>query len=156
MSDSSHATTCSPSRRRLLHNAVALALPMPSIVVAADPALAIARQWSALELEQRRLTRQWQATETWLFRHRGWPKLTDAERRAVPEGAALTVIEAQLSEIDHSYGVLLPQLKRTPALSRAGTLAKLDALLWFLDKDDHPDARALLKSCRRDLKRLWF
>ena len=106
-------------------------------------------------MEQRRLTLSWQAVETWLFRNRDWPRLTDAERRAVPEGAALTIIETKLAQIDRTYEVMLPQLKRTAATSRAGALAKLDALLWFLDNDDHPDARALLKSCQRDLKRLW-
>ena len=33
--------------------------------------------------------------------------------------------------------------------------AKLDALLWFLNVEDHPDARILLQGCRADIARLW-
>jgi hypothetical protein len=146
-----------PSRRALIHGATALALPVPAsaAIVAGDPAQVIGERWCALETEQRRLIIAWQDVETWLFKHRDWPKLSEAERAAVPEAAQFEVIDAQLAEIDRTYDGLLPQLKTTPAKSRAGVMAKLDALLWFLDVDDHPDARVLLQSCQRDLQRLW-
>jgi hypothetical protein len=156
MSDSKFATTLAPSRRALIQAATACALPLPLAAAGADPALVLARRWSALEAEQRRLTREWQALETWLFQHRAWPELTDAERKAVPEAARMWAIEHRLAQIDRDYGGLLPQLKRAAASTRAGTLAKVDVLLEFLDEVDQPDARALLLGCRRDLRRLWI
>ncbi len=146
-----------PSRRALIQGATALALPIPATmaVAATDPAQVVGERWCALEAEQRRLIIAWQDVETWLFKHRDWPKLSAAERCAVPEAAQFDAINTQLAEIDQAYDSLLPPLKGTAATSRAGVMAKLDALLWFLDADDHPDARALLQSCQSDLQRLW-
>ena len=146
-----------PSRRALIQGATALALPLPTgaAVAAADPAQAIGEQWCALHTEQRRLCLAWQDVESWLFKHRNWPRLSPEECEAVPEAAAMRAIEAQLEAIDRTYDTLQPQLVRTEATTREGLLARLDALLWFLDAEDHPDARALLQSCQRDLKRLW-
>lgn len=146
-----------PSRRALIQGATALALPIPSAKAAAgaDPAQLIGEQWCALETEQRRLIIAWQAVETWLFKHRDWPKLSKEAQAAVPEAAQLDRISEELAQIDQAYDRLLPQLKATAATSRAGALAKLDALLWFLDAEDHPDARVLLQGCRSDIQRLW-
>jgi len=146
-----------PSRRALMKGATALALPIPAATAAtaADPAQLIGEQWCALETEQRRLIIVWQKVETWLFRHCDWPKISEEERAAVPEAAQLDAINDQLADIDKAYDRLLPKLTGTPATSRAGVLAKLDALLWFLDVDDHPDARVLLQGCRADIQRLW-
>jgi hypothetical protein len=155
MSDSGSATTLAPSRRGLLHGAVAFALPLPTLVAATDPALVVAQRWCDLEAEQRRLFLEWEKVETWLFKHRNWPNLSDAERAAVPEGAQLEAIDDQLAANDKTYDVLLPLLRTTPAISRAGLLARFDALLLFLESREHSDARALLMSCQRDLNRLW-
>lgn len=144
-----------PSRRALIQGATACALPLPLPAGATDPGLAVARRWCALEVEQRRLIYQWQARETWLFKHRDWPKLSEAEQNAVPEGALLGAIDEQLHEIDKVYDALLPRLKATSATTREGLLARFDALLHFVVQDEHPDARAILKSCLSDLKRLW-
>jgi hypothetical protein len=73
----------------------------------------------------------------------------------VPEAAQLREIDDRLAGIDKTYDALLPHLKGTAATTRAGLLARFDAPLWFLDRTDHPDARAPLISCQRDLKRLW-
>jgi hypothetical protein len=143
------------SRRALLQAATACVFPLPALAGAGDPALVVAQRWSGLEIEQRRLTLEWQNVETWLFRRRDWQKLSDAERAAVPEAAQLGVIEDQLAIIAKTYDALLPLLKTTAATTRAGVLARFEALLWFLDSTDHPDARALLESCQRDLRRLW-
>lgn len=143
------------SRRALLQGATALALPVPLATAAPDPALRVAQQWCALHIEQRRLCLAWQDVESWLFDHRDWPKLSPAEQAALPEADAMRRIEAQLDQIDRTYDTLQPQLVRTAATTRAGLFARLEALLWFLDAEDHPDARALLISCQRDLRRLW-
>lgn len=155
MSDSQPATTRSPSRRGLLQSAAGCVLPIPSMIGAHDRALIVAQHWCALESEQRRLIIAWQDVETWLVENRDWPRLSEAEQAAVPEGVQLGAIEGQLDEIDKRYDALLPVLKATPATTRAGVLARFDALLWLLDGPDHPDACALLKSCQRDLERLW-
>jgi hypothetical protein len=157
MSKPAGARERAPSRRTLIQGATALALPVPATtaITVADPAQAIGERWCALETEQRRLIIAWQDVETWLFKHRDWPKLSEEERAAVPEAARFDPINDQLDEIDQAYDRLLPLLKVTAATSRAGVMAKLDALLWFLDAEDHPDARVLLQSCRRDLERLW-
>jgi len=144
-----------PSRRGLIQGATACAVPLPLPVGGTDPALIVARQWCGLETEQRRLILAWQARETWLFEHRDWPKLSDAEQAAVPEGALLGVIDDRLHAIDKAYDALLPRLKTTSATTREGLLARFDALLHFVVQDEHPDARAILKSCLADLKRLW-
>lgn len=144
-----------PSRRGLIHGATACALPFPPVVGNADPAFIVARQWCWLEAEQRRLIYQWQARETWLFKHRNWPNLSDAEQDAVPEGAELRLIDDQLGQIDKLYDALLPKLKSTSATSREGLLARFDALLHFVPKEESPDARVILQSCLSDLRRLW-
>jgi hypothetical protein len=146
-----------PSRRALIQGATALALPIPPATAAAagDPAQLIGEQWCALEIEQRRLIIAWQAVETWLFKHRDWPKLSREAQAAVAEAAQLDQISEQLAQIDQAYDRLLPLLKATAATSRAGVLAKLDALLWFLDAEDHPHAWVLLQGCRSDIQRLW-
>ena len=144
-----------PSRRGLIQGATACALPLPSPGGETDPALVIARQWCALEAEQRRLILEWQSVETWLFKQRNWPRLSEAERAAIPEGAQFTAIDRQLDAIDRNYDALLPLLKTKRATTRAGVFARFDALLHFVVQDEHPDARALLMSCLGDLKRLW-
>lgn len=143
------------SRRRLLQGVTALALPFPAVGQAADPALVVANRWFWLEAEQRRLIFQWQGWETWLIANRNWLKLSKAERAAAPEGAQLRAIDDHLDEIDKLNCALLPALKRTPATTREGLLARFEALLHFLAPDEHPDARTLLEACLRDLERLW-
>lgn len=144
-----------PSRRGLIQGATAAALPLPFRKVDGDPALSLARQWCALETEQRRLILQWQARETWLFKHRNWPKLSKVQQDAVPEGTLLRSIDERLHEIDEVYDALLPGLRTTCATTREGLFARFDALQYFVVPDEHPDANAILKSCLSDLKRLW-
>jgi hypothetical protein len=156
MSDSKPATTRLPSRRRLLQTATACTLPWPPPIGAADPGKVVADRYCALETEQRRLILAWQDVETWLFKHRSWPRLTKEQQAAVPEAAQLRVIEDQLDAIDKQYDAVLPLLKTTPATTRDGVFARLDALLWFLNPHDNEDAYPLLQSCQHDLKRLWL
>jgi len=73
----------------------------------------------------------------------------------VPEGGQLRVIEEQLDGINKLSDALLPVLKRTPATTREGLFARFEALLHFVVQDENPDARAILKSCLRDLERIW-
>jgi hypothetical protein len=154
MSSSTNARGA-PSRRSLIQGATACALPLPLPAGGTDPALVVARQWCGLETEEHRLILAWQARETWLFKHRDWPKLSEAEQAAVPEGALLGVIDERLHEIDKVYDALLPRLKTTSAATREGLIARFDALLHFVVQDEQPDAHAILKSCLADLKRLW-
>ena len=156
MPRSSNARRGAPSRRHLLQGATACALPLPLTTGAVDPALEIAKRYCALETEQRRLILTWQDVETWLFKHRNWPHLTEAEQAAVPEAAQFRVIEDQLDAIDTQYDAVLPLLKSTPATTRDGVIARLDALLWFLNPHDNEDAYPLLQSCQADLRRLWL
>ena len=144
-----------PSRRRLLQGVTAFALPSAALADGTDPALVVSKRWCWLQAEQRRLILQWQDVETWLFANCNWPKLSKAECDAVPEGAQLRAIDDQLGEIDKLYDALLPVLKKTPATTREGLFARFDALLHFVVQDENPDARAILKSCLRDLEHLW-
>lgn len=155
MSDSEPATTRVPSRRRLLQIGSAAGLPLPTLAGAGDPGKLVAERYCALEHEQRRLYLAWQDVETWLFKHRNWPRLTKAQQAAVPEAAQFRVIEDQLDAIDQQYDAVLPLLKTTSATTREGVLARLDALLWFLNPHDNEDAYPLLQSCQDDLRRLW-
>lgn len=145
-----------PSRRRLLEGVTALAFPLSALAGATDPGRVVAERWCVLEIEQRRLILKWQGVETWLFKHRNWPRLSDAERAAIPEGVQLTAIDDQLNAIDKSYDLLLPLLKSTRATTRDGVFARFEALLHFVVQDEHPDARAILKSCIDDVRRLWI
>lgn len=155
MSDSEPATTRAPSRRRLLQTATACAVPWPPLIGAGDPGKLVAERYCALESEQRRLILAWQDVETWLFKHRNWPRLTKAQQAAVPEAAQFRVIEDQLDVLDKQYVEVLPLLRTTPATTRDGVVARLDALLWLLNPHDNEDAYPLLHSCQDDLKRLW-
>jgi hypothetical protein len=154
MSDSKPATTQSTSRRRLLRGVTTFALPLPTGAI--DPGRIVAERWCSLEVEQQRLILKWQGVENWLFEHRNWPQLSEAEREATPEGARLKAIDDQLDGIRRSYDALLPLLKSTRATTREGVFARFDALLHFLIEDEHPNARIILKSCIGDLRRLWL
>ncbi|HEY2753768.1 hypothetical protein [Phenylobacterium sp.] len=144
-----------PSRRDLIHGATACAVPLPVASRAADPALLVAAQWKAHEAENRRLIYAWQDRETWLFRHRDWPNLSEAEQAGVPEGALLKTIDHQLDMLRKDYASLLGRLKRTPATTREGVFARFDGLLLFVLEEDDRETAAMLKSCLRDLKRIW-
>lgn len=121
-----------------------------------DRAWLLVREYRSLEKKQRRLCSTWQRHEAWLFTHRNWLQLTEEEQAALPEADLLRQIEQELEELDTSYDQLVPQLLSTAATTRRGALAKLDALLLFLNPHDHHQAYALVKSCRRDLRRLWI
>jgi len=79
----SKAPEHAPSRRRLLQITTAAGLPLPALAGATDPGKAVAERYCALETEQRRLILAWQDVETWLFKHRNWPRLTKAQQAAV-------------------------------------------------------------------------
>ena len=59
------------------------------------------------------------------------------------------------STIRETYEALLPRLMGTRTVTREGVFARFEALLQVLEADDNPVARAFLKSCIGDLKRLW-
>lgn len=155
MSDSVNRRDTAPSRRDAMQGATASALQLPVPSGGGDPALRLAKQYCWMEAEERRLCLEWQRVETWLFKNRDWPRLTEAEQVAVPESAALRVIEEQLSVIDKGYDEVMPLLRKTSARTREGLLARLEALQWLVHADESPDAHELLKSCRDDLTRLW-
>jgi hypothetical protein len=146
-----------PSRRDLIQGATASTLPLtlPIAVGGVDPAILVFQQWKAHEAENRRLIYAWQDHETWLFKHRNWPMLSDEEQAAVPEGTLLKTIDGQLDALHKDYAPLLSRLKRTSATTREGVLARFDGLLLFVLEEDDRDTVALLRSCLRDLKRLW-
>lgn len=122
---------------------------------AADPGRIFAERYVALDEERRQLSLAWQDVETWLFKNRSWPSLTDAQQSAIPEAARLEELEAQVASIDQQHEVLLPALTTTPACTRAGVFARLDVLVCLLTPHANEDAKVLLESCRADLKRLW-
>lgn len=157
MAQSPRAREGAPTRRALLQGGSALALPVPALAAAAaaDPGLLVSRHFCALEAARDRLIYAWQDRESWLFKHRNWPYLSDDEQAAVPEGALLGEIDAQLDDLGRMQDALLSRLKRTSATTREGLYARFDALLLLVIQDEQPDARAMLKSCIRDVKRLW-
>jgi hypothetical protein len=144
-----------PSRRDLIQAAPACALPLTMAAGTADPALLVAAQWKAHEAENRRLIYAWQDRETWLFKHRDWPNLSEAEQAAVPEGRLLKTIDSELDVLRKDYAPLLSRLRRTSARTRDGVLARFEGLLLFVLEEDDRDTALLLRSCLRDLKRLW-
>lgn len=115
----------------------------------------LCRQWQQNEERSRHLIIRWQRLETWLFRHRDWPRLTSEQQANVPEAAPLARIDARLDFLEKERLRLLPQIRMTPALSRDGLLQKLEVAAHLFAVDEHPEARGLLLSIRDDLLRLW-
>lgn len=120
-----------------------------------DPGQTVAERYAALDEERHRLCLAWQEVETWLFKHHNWARLTEAQQAAAPEAAHLRGIEDQLERVEAQHDALLQLLQTTPASTRAGVLARLDALSRLLSLHERQEAHALLQSCQADLKRIW-
>lgn len=123
--------------------------------MAADPGLTVAEGYAALDEERHRLCLAWQDVENWLFQHSNWAQLTPAQQAAAPEGAQLRALEDQLAVIEAQHAAQLLRVQTTPACTRAGVFARLEALARLLSLREPQDAYTLLQSCRSDLERLW-
>lgn len=151
-----HARGGALLRRHLIQSAAGATLFVsPCKADIADPASELCREWQKNDRVSRSLIARWQRLESWLFRHRNWPKLTAEEQAIVPEAAPLAQIDAKLDLLEEERRQLLPQIRSTPAMSREGLLQKLEVATQLFAADEQPEARGLLRSVRADLLRLW-
>lgn len=109
-----------------------------------------------LDREATNLVREWQRIESHLFRHHGWPGLSEAEQLRLPVAEPLFAIDRLLAIVDAQRDALLPAIHRTAACDFADVEAKLEVLERIIYREDHPEAHALIRSTRRDVAKLRF
>lgn len=146
-----------PTRRHILTASAVPLLPIeprPAEPQAFAPATSLCFQWRDLDREAERLVHAWQRLETKLFQLHDWPKLSEAEQRALPAAAPLYAIDARLASVDAQRDLLLASIRRTAAFDLAGVEAKLEVLERIVYREDHPEAHALIRSTRRDVAKL--
>ncbi len=111
----------------------------------ADPVLVLCAHYGDLLRRREALMCAWGDHEAWLADNRNWFKLSDAERRDVPEGRLLASID---NELDASMGECVRVLRRLRAIPALSIVAE------FIEPGDYPAAHRVLLSAIADLRAL--
>jgi len=141
------------SRRQLMAGSAALAIAT-STPETADPVVSLCRNWISLDTEHEALTRRWQSLENYVVREHDWFRLSDAERRLLPEAAEMSGIEARLGALSESRSDLLTRLPDVKAATLQGVALKLSVAAASVFADENPEAHALLQCTLDDLHRI--
>lgn len=122
------------------------------IAPAIDPVVEMARQCLALHRESERLHCGYGTVEGWLADHHGWFELSEAQRRALPEGQKLQDIKDRLDFLWKERPRRMRRMRNTPATSLEGIIGKLKCVAGGMEPDEFPSAFKLLKATIRDLE----
>lgn len=151
-----------PSRRAVI--GASAALPLSTLAVAPN-ALAtdgsaetvrLCKCWLSTEAQHYDLAGQWCDQEKLLIaRHSNWFKMTEAERRQLPDAAELFEIDARLDVYPKGHEDILSELPALVATSREAILMKFEVVAGALRLEDNQDELRLLNSARRDLEAAW-
>jgi hypothetical protein len=151
-----------PSRRAVLGASAALPLSTLAVApnaVAADgsaEAVRLCKSWLSAEAEHYDLAGRWCDQENFLCaKYSNWFKMTEAERRKLPDAAELFKIDAQLDLYPKGHGEILPKLAALAATSREAILMKFEVVAAALCLEANEDELTLLNSARRDLEAAW-
>lgn len=121
---------------------------------AADPTIAACERWFAVEAERERLSAEWGRHESFLAREFNWFRLSEDQRRALPQAGKLDDIALELEALDWKSDALLKALPSTPAMSVAAVVANLTVATRLLYPDGYEEVHGLMVRAVRDLKTL--
>lgn len=151
-----------PSRRAVL--GASAALPLSTLAVAPNAVAAdgsaetvrLCKSWLSAEAEHYDLAGRWCDQENFLCaKYSNWFRMTEAERRKLPDAAELFKIDAQLDLYPKGHENILPKLSTLVATSREAILMKLEVVAAALCLEANEDELTLLNSARRDLEAAW-
>ncbi len=145
------------SRRAVLVGASAtpvLAGQAGATATATDPTIAACERWFAVEAERERLSAEWGRHESFLAREFNWFRLSEDQRRALPQARKLDDIAVELEALDRKSDALLKALPSTPAASVAAVVANLTIATQLLYPDGYEEVHGLMVRAVRDLKTL--
>jgi len=143
------------SRRAVLVGASATpVLAGQAGATAADPTIAACERWFAVEAERERLSAEWGRHESFLAREFNWFRLSENQRRALPQARRLDEIAVELEALDRKSDALLKALPSTPAASVAAVVANLTIATRLLYPDGYEEVHGLMVRAVRDLKTL--
>ena len=103
-----------------------------------DPLAVRCAEWLAIDFESDRLSRRWAALEAWLAEERRWFRLSEAERRRLPEAAEMFEIEERLDRLSEELEQRLESLTRLKATDLHGAASKLVVAARVLLHDAGP------------------
>lgn len=121
---------------------------------ATDPTIAACERWFAVEAERERLSAEWGRHESFLAREFNWFRLSEDQRRALPQARKLDDIAVELEALDWKSDALLKALPSTPAASVAAVVANLTIATRLLYPDGYEEVHGLMVRAVRDLKTL--
>jgi hypothetical protein len=145
------------SRRAVLAgtSAAVLPAPAPTASLAAPKAVSEAakpyRRWLAVNAKIERLQTRWAKLETWLVREHSWFQLTPAEQQALPWAQELRDIDGCLDVLFEQREALLETLPTHGSTTLEAVAAKLEVIERLVERDDHPEAHAMIAGARQDL-----
>jgi hypothetical protein len=143
------------SRRAVLVGASATpVLAGQAVATATDPTIAACERWFAVEAERERLSAEWGRHESFLAREFNWFRLSEDQRRALPQARKLDDIAVELEALDRKSDALLKALPSTPAASVAAVAANLTIATRLLYPDGYEEVHGLMVRAVRDLKTL--
>ncbi|MDP3115938.1 MAG: helicase [Phenylobacterium sp.] len=155
--ESEHARLPALSRRAVLAgtSAAVLPAPMPAASLAAAAAISDGakpyRRWLAINAKIERLQTRWAKLETWLVREHSWFQLTPAEQQALPWANELRDIDGCLDLLFEQREAILETLPTHGSTTLEGVAAKLEVIERLVERDDHPEAHAMIAGARQDL-----
>jgi hypothetical protein len=142
------------SRRAVIAGTSAAVLPAPKLAAAAtiisDGAKPY-RRWLYLNAKIDRLQTRWAKLETWLVREHSWFQLTPAEQQALPWAQELRDIDGCLDVLFEQREALLETLPTHGSTTLEAVAAKLEVVERLVQRDDHPEAHAMIAGARQDL-----
>jgi hypothetical protein len=156
------APHAAPSRRTVIGASAALPLATRAVApnaVAADGStetVRLCKSWLSAEAEHYDLAGRWCDQENFLCaKYSSWFKMTEAERRLLPDAAELFKIDARLDVYPKGHDDILPKLAKLVATSREAILMKFEVAAAGLCLEDNGDELRLLNSARHDLAAAW-
>lgn len=145
------------SRRAVIAGASAASLPAASPTASLAAASVISeeakpyRRWLAVNAKIERLQTRWAKLETWLVREHSWFQLTPAEQQALPWAKELRDIDGCLDVLFEQREALLETLPTYGSPTLEAVAAKLEVVERLVERDDHPEAHAMVAGARQDL-----
>ena len=145
------------SRRAVIAGTSAAVLPSPRTAVWPPTAVTIEdsgkpyRRWLYLNGKIERLQTRWAKLESWLAREHRWFELTPAEQQALPWAQELRDIDGCLDLLFEQREALLETLPTHGSATLEAVAAKLEVVERLVERDDHPEAHAMIAGARQDL-----
>ncbi|MCR5877590.1 helicase [Phenylobacterium sp. J367] len=145
------------SRRAVIAGTSAAVLPAPKLAASPVAAATISegakpyRRWLYVNAKIERLQTRWAKLETWLVREHSWFQLSLAEQQALPWARELRDIDGCLDVLFEQREALLETLPTHGSTTLEAVAAKLEVIERLVERDDHPEAHAMIAGARQDL-----